>query len=99
MVLNAFSPWKMGLGEVSRKEEEQEVARLRSALPELPSQTRARLEADHGLDCLSSARLVEWPQLLELDCVRGVPIAQRVAAAQQNHSISRATSRVHLHLE
>ena len=41
------------------------VARLRSALPELPSQTRARLEADHGLDCLSSARLVEWPQLLE----------------------------------
>ena len=41
------------------------VARLRSALPELPAQTRARLEADHGLDCLSSARLVEWPSLLE----------------------------------
>ena len=41
------------------------VARLRSALPELPAQTRARLEAEHGLDCLSSARLVEWPSLLE----------------------------------
>jgi hypothetical protein len=30
LVLSAFSPRKMGLDEVSRKEEEQEVARLRS---------------------------------------------------------------------
>ena len=55
------------------------VARLRSALPELPAQTRARLEADYGLDCLSSARLVEWPTLLEYYelCVRHGPRSPR----------------------
>lgn len=58
-------PLRLTESEDGEREDLVSVARLRSALPELPAQTRARLEADHGLDCLSSARLVEWPSLLE----------------------------------
>ena len=58
-------PLRLTETEVEESEDLVSVARMRSALPELPAQTRARLVADHGLDLLSSARLVEWPTLLE----------------------------------
>ena len=58
-------PLRLTETEVEESEDLVSVARMRSALPELPAQTRARLVADHGLDLLSSARLVEWPTMLE----------------------------------
>ena len=72
-------PLRLTETEDSESEDLVSVARLRSALPELPAQTRARLEADYGLDCLSSARLVEWPTLLEYYelCVRHSPRSPR----------------------
>ena len=65
-------PLRLTESEDGETEDLVSVARLRSELPELPAKTRARLEADYGLDPLSSARLVEWPSLLEYYelCVR-----------------------------
>ena len=41
-----------------------DIAPLRSSIPELPAQTRAGLEQEHGLSPSIAARLVAWPELL-----------------------------------
>ena len=47
------------------------ISPIRSSMPELPAQVRARLIELYGLSLGAASQLVEWPQLLDyfLQCV------------------------------
>lgn len=59
-----------------------DIAPLRMALPELPSETRKRLENEEGLSPSIANRLVAWPELLSFysKCTEAEPKSRKEVA-------------------
>jgi len=79
---------------------------IRSSMPELPGQTRARLCKDYGLSLVAASILVDWPHLLEyfLQCVTYNPsnykeVFDIVSTLVQEHSVKTGCSAVEINLK
>jgi len=82
------------------------ISPIRSSMPELPAQVRARLCEQYGLSLGAASQLVEWPHLLEyfLQCVTFSPTSYKevsvlVSSTVQENSIQAGLPALEINLK